>query len=346
MDQPVNESSLPGPEILDEIDAHMYKIAIFRAALQLQVWAKVAAGEDTPERIAASQHWDLRGARMLLDDLCAMRLLAKEESQYRLVPEADRYLLPEKPTYMGRYLLADFGWEGNGQLADAIRTGKRPIGYSATASEAVDTWIGVYSQSWAAPETYLGRCDEIWREVGIEAHDGLRVLDVACGPAPRSLSLAHAHRGVHVTLLDWEGVLAKANNVASGLGIEDQVESLTGDMWSTPFGVEQFHVVYLGNITHFLSPDENTRLFRKAYGALGEGGAVVVNAVRREHPSPMAPALWFYATSRGGAPYDFAEYKSMLQLAGFVDVVEAGSQPIKATKGPHSAHEIGGGATR
>lgn len=334
---PLTDPQPPAPEILDEIDAHMYKTAIFRAAVELQVWAKVAAGCSTADRMAAQEHWDPMGTRMLLDDLCALRLLSREGAEYRLVPEAEWYLLPDKPTYMGGYLQADFGWEGHGQLAQAIRAGERPIGYSATSPGIASTWIGIYAGTWGAPDAYLSRCDQMWKQLGIEARQGLCVLDVACGPAPRSLALARAHSGVRVTLIDWKEVLDKAVEVASKLGVAAQLECLAGDMWTTSFGIECFDLVHLGSITHFLSPEENTRLFTKAYESLSQGGTLVINAVRREYPSAMAPGLWFFATSKGGAPYDFAEYSEMLRAACFAEIIDVAAQPIKAIKGLRSA---------
>jgi hypothetical protein len=325
---------MPAPEILDQMDANIYQVAIFRAALELQVWAKVAAGEDTVDRMAASQHWDPLGTRGLLDDLCAIKLLAKQGDRYRLLPEAEYYLLPDRPTYMGRYLLYDFGWEGNGQLAEAIRTGKRPIRYGATTTEAIESWIGVYSRSWAAPETYLERCDAMWQQLGIQARDGLHALDVACGPAPKSLALARAHPGVRVTLLDWEQILTIANKVVADLDVEGQVTLLPGDLWSVPYGSYQYDLVYLGNITHFFSPEQNSRLFRKVHEALVQGGTLVINAIRREYPDPSGPGLWIYAVSEGGAPYDFPEYKDMLERDGYADIVDVSTQTIRATKRP------------
>ncbi len=325
-------STLPAPEILDQMDADIYKVAIFRAALELQVWAKIAAGQDTAEALAASQQWDPVGTRMLLDDLAAFRLLERRGLRYGLVPEAESYLLPDQPTYMGNFLISDLHWEGDGQLAEAIRSGKRPIGYRATTGEAIDTWVGAYARSWAAPESYLARCDTMWQQLGIRPQEGLRVLDVACGPAPRSFALARAHPGVHITLVDWERILQVASEVAANLGIASQVTARPGDLWSTPYGSNQFDVAYLGNITHFFSAQENTRLFQRVLGALVEGGILVVNALRREYPDPMGPALWFYAVSEGGAPYDFMEYKGMLERAGYTDIEDVSNQPIRALK--------------
>lgn len=333
MDVEMNRpAAIPAPEILWQLNGYMYEVGVFRAALELEVWAKVAAGQDSADQLAAAEHWDPRGTRMLLDDLCTLKLLAREGDRYRLVPEAEHYLLPDKPAYMGRMLLQTFRWEGHGQLAEAIRTGKRPIGYSATGTESIDIWIGDYSENWASPERYLEQCDTMWHDSGIQARDGLRILDLACGPAPRSLALARASPGVRVTLVDFERILQVALRVAADLGVDNQVTSLSGDLASVAYGHNRYDVAYLGDVTHFFSPEQNIHVFRKAHDALVDGGILVVNAFRREYPDPLNPALRFYAISMGGDVYGFQEYKDMLQHAGYTDIVDVSTRPIKATK--------------
>jgi hypothetical protein len=62
MDRQKNQSpALPAPDILDRIDVHLVEVAILRVALGLQVWAKVASGETTADRIASSHQWDPLG---------------------------------------------------------------------------------------------------------------------------------------------------------------------------------------------------------------------------------------------------------------------------------------------
>ena len=337
MDMEANRSSpIPMPEILRQLDAHICEAAIFRAALELEVWAKVAAGEDSADRLSAAEHWDPLGTRLLLDDLCSLKLLVKEGDRYRLVPEAEHYLLPDKPTYKGRSFLKYFGWEGNGRLAEAIRTGKRPINYSATTTNSIDIWISAYSRSWTAPETYLKDCDVMWQALGIHGHDGLRILDLACGPAPKSLALALANPGVRVTLLDWERILQVARKVTADLGVDNQVASLSGDLTRAAYGRNRYDLAFLGDVTHFFSPRQNIRIFRKAYDALVDGGILVVNATRGEYLDPTEHGSWYYAISEGGA-YNFEEYKDMLEHAGYTDIVDTNIvdlriQPIKATK--------------
>jgi SAM-dependent methyltransferase len=323
---------IPKAEVTDHLNVEMYMGHIFRAALELQLWAKVAAGEDTAEKMAAKEGWDPNGTRMLLNDICSLKLLVKQDNRYYLTPEAEYYLLPDKPTYTGQMLLSEFNWEGNGQLAEAIRTGKRPIHYKAMTAEVAAIWPAVYVSNWTAPESYLQRSDALWQTIGIQACDGLRVLDLACGPAPRSFALARQRLGVRVTLLDWEPILKIALKLATALGVEKQVTTLAADLWSADYGSHHFDVAYMGNITHFFGFEENIRLFRKVYDALVSEGVIVVNAVRREYPDPMAPELWFYAVSEDGAAYDFADYKDMLERAGYRDIEDVSTQPIKATK--------------
>jgi len=176
----------------------------------------------------------------------------------------------------------------------------------------------------------------MWQALGIHGRDGLRVLDLACGPAPKSLDLALADPGVRITLVDWERILQVARKVAADLGVGDQVTSISGDLTRVAYGGSQHDVAFLGDVTHFFSPQQNIRIFRKVYDALVDGGILVVNATRGEYLDPTEHGLWYYAVSAGGA-YNFEEYRDMLEHAGFTDILDTNIvdlriQPIKATK--------------
>lgn len=328
------QREIPAPQTIDELNEWGYKAAIFRAALDIEVWEKIAAGEDTSERLATKEGWDPIGTRMMLDALCSLRLLEKHDDSYSLMPEAEHYLLPDKPTYRGNFALTELMWEGNGQLADAIRNGKRPIYRNFTLGAMADHWVADYAGSRVSPERNVEQFDALWQALDISLLDGLRILDVACGPGRKSLSLARQHPNVHVTLLDWPQMLQVAKEVAIALGVERQVTPIAGDLWSEDYGSNQYDIVWLGNITHFFSPEDNARLLRKCHDALTRGGVVVINSmVRRDGESSLLwIALWLYATSPCGDAYSFHDYKEMLDGAGFVNIQNVSSQLIKATR--------------
>jgi cyclopropane fatty-acyl-phospholipid synthase-like methyltransferase len=324
---------IPKSEIIDQTIEWIYSIGAMRAALELQIWEKIADGEDTVEKMASHEGWDPIGTRVLLNMICTLKLLSREGERFSLVPESAYYLLPGKPTYKGGLPQNEFNWEGNGKLAESIRSGKRPIHYDATKSDVINLWIADYSRRWVYPENYFESDINIWESLDIQARNGLKVLDVACGPAPISMALARKHTGVQLTWLDWEGVLQTALKVAAKLEIVNQVVTLGGNLWSVDFGISSFDVVYLGNVTHFFSPEENTRLFQKVEKALVSGGTIVVHSVARRDKEGMASAaLWLYAATNSGGAYDFNEYKTMLESASFTNVEDINLGPIKAVK--------------
>jgi SAM-dependent methyltransferase len=328
----IKKRKFPEPKIIDKLHEYIYKTGIFRAGLEMNIWDKVAKGWDTAEKIAANENWDPPGTRILLDDLCSLKLLIKRNNRYHLVKEAKCFLLSDKPTYEGKFLINEFHWEGDGLLAETIRTGKRPIHYNAIKDEMIDVWIEMYVSRLTDVDNYLKISSQLWKELAIQPHSGMRVLDVACGPAPLTLALARQNSGVLVTLVDWERILITALNFACKLGVEKQVTIKKGDLWITDFGQNQFDLAFLGNITHFFSPEENIRLFEKTYEALNPAGVIAIDAIRHEYPLPSDPELWYYALSRGGAAYDFEQYRNMLERAGFTSVQDVAKQPIRAIK--------------
>ena len=70
--------AVPALKILNHITAHIYEVGIFRAALELGVWEKVAAGEDSAEVLASAHHWHPLATRLMLNDLCSLSLLKQE----------------------------------------------------------------------------------------------------------------------------------------------------------------------------------------------------------------------------------------------------------------------------
>ena len=163
MESQVNlNQEIPNSEIIDQTIEWIYRIGAMHAALELRLWEKIASGEDTVEKIAVQEGWDPNGTRVLLDAICALKLLTKEGDRYSLVPESEYYLLPGKPTYKGSLLLNEISWEGNGKLAESIRSGKRPIHYNATTAEVVNIWIADYSRNWVYPESFLETAQKLW----------------------------------------------------------------------------------------------------------------------------------------------------------------------------------------
>lgn len=311
----------------------VWKAAIFKAGVELRVWEHVAAGRCTSEQIARHAGWDGTETRKLLDALCGMQLLRKQAGAYALVPLAEHYLLPERPSYVGDIILALLGWSAHDQLAEVVRTGRRPRDLTGDDMDAL--WAGFFTPAGPIAPSSLEARLRLWSSVGIQATESLQVLDVACGSALTTLAFARQHPGVHITLIDRPHTLAAARQVAELLGVATQVTAWPGDLRTIAYGEQQFDVVYFGNIMSYFSMEELAAIFRKTRLALKAGGVVVLNtdipdAERCQKEDALVFGMEISLLSAGGDAYTLAEYRSVLEQTGFTDVTQVGDTLIRA----------------
>jgi len=315
----------------------LLKLPILRAGIELQVWAKIASGCHTASEIASAIVADPDGLRRLLDALVVMKLLEKESLAYSLPDWTEHYLLPGKQTYLGDFILEWLAWERHGQLAESIRTGKRPIIPDVTQAESVSHFIPFYAIRAMSPRRHIKRYDGYWQSLQVEPREGLQVLDLACGVGIATHALAIQHPGVCVTFQDWPAMLKMAMEVARKLGDEPQITTLPGDMCAVEFGQEKFDIARLGFVTYFFGPDELAKLFQRVLAALKPSGILIVDAPLSdeghcENEDAVVDGPWLYAVSAKGGVYSFLDYKGFLEKAGFDSIIQVNENLIKAIR--------------
>jgi len=323
--------------LLGTVADPLLKLPILRAGIELKVWAKISEGNQTASEIASAIGADPGGMRRLLDALTMMKLLEKDASFYRLPDWAEYYLLPNKPTYFGDFVLEWLAWEGHGKLADAIRTGKHPILPDVTHPESVKHFIPFYAYHVLAPQRSIHRYDGYWQALQVEPRPGLKVLDLACGAGIASLALAIQHPGISVMLQDWPAMLEIAQQVARKLGVEQQIRMLPGEMLTVDYGEDKFDIVRLGFITYFFGAEDLVKLFCHVYTALSPGGMLVIETPLSdeghcENEDAVVDGPWLYAVSAKGDVYTFFDYKGFLEQAGFKSVTQVKEDLIMAVR--------------
>ena len=128
-----------------------------------------------------------------------------------------------------------------------------------------------------------------------------------------------------MTALDRPMVLSYTKQIAETMGLSAQVTFLAGEMLNLDLRPESFDLVLVGNITGYLSTEQNVGLFRKAYEALVPNGRIVVSApiADEDHKGPSdvpLTAVEMLLFSPEGDTYTFAEYRGMLETVGFSEV--------------------------
>jgi SAM-dependent methyltransferase len=317
---------IPNRDVLDDISFGLSKAAILKAAIELEIFTRIAEGHRTVPALARLGGLTERGTRLLLDALCFIGMLSKQRTEYGLSPTAEAFLVKGKPAYFGDGTLGDFAWDTRGQLSKIVRTGKA-VQPTAFGDAFEPIWAGLAASALVDWQKQAEGAGAQWDKLGITAENakGLRVLDVACGAGILSFALAKRHPSVRVTALDRAMVLPYTKQTAEAMGVAAQVTTVAGDALNLEVRAGAFDLVLFGNVTSYASPEQNVGMFRKAYEALTKEGRIIIAApsADEDHKGPgevpMA-GIELLLFSLDGDIYTFAEYRGMLEAVGFSEV--------------------------
>ncbi len=126
MGKPI-EAQMPSPELFfDTVNAYQ-RTAALKAAIELDIFTAIAAGEDTPQALAARCGAAVRGARTLCDYLVVLGFLTKEGGRYGLTDDSAVFLSRASSAYLGgaiKFLLSPMLTDAFTDLAAGIAFAK------------------------------------------------------------------------------------------------------------------------------------------------------------------------------------------------------------------------------
>lgn len=316
----------PNRDVLDDLAFGLIKATVLKSAIELEVFTRIAEGHHTVPALARVIGTNERGIRVLLDALCFIGLLGKQHTEYRLSPTAEAFLVKGKPSYYGDAALGDFAWDARGQLSRILRTGK-PILPSAYSDSFEVVRAGFAASTLVDYQKQVDSLNTLWDKVNVPVDSAkpFRVLDVMCGSGVFGLSFARRNANARVTALDRPMVLAYARRIADALGVLPQVTFVNGDPLSLELRPESFDLAVMGNLPGYLSPEQNIGVFRHVFEALVPDGRIVISAPVSDddHKGPgevPLSGIEMLLFSPEGDVYGLAEYRGMLEAAGFSEV--------------------------
>jgi len=257
--------------------------------------------------IARAISADPRATEVLLDAVTAVGLLKKSGGKYRNTEMAKKFLVRDSPLYQGDMLRhADSLWKSWSGLDEVVKTGLpnrsggRDYGsfIRAMHNNAVFRVKGVVS--------------------AIDLKGVRRALDLGGGPGTYSMELAA--KKIDVTLFDLPEAIAIAKEIVIKRGIND-INFAAGDFHRDDIG-SGFDLVFISQIVHSLSIEENLALFEKSHEALGPKGRIVIHDFLleedRAHPVPAALfSVNMLVNTAAGRSYTIQEMRGWLAKTGF-----------------------------
>ena len=314
----------PTPERLMQFVFGFAPPMIIETALRLDVFEALENGSKTVDELAMESGAAERGLRIVLNALVGLELLTKDDQgRYALTAESAAFLVKGNPTFQGAFFLLTgepmfAGWR---HLHEIVRRG-RPAHHINQEGEGVPFFLRFVEDIFSIHYPAAARLAEALAIS--DAGAPLSVLDLAAGSGVWSIALAERSPQVHVTAIDWEGMLAVTRKVTARQNVADRYRFIGGDLHEADFG-SGYAIATLGHIIHSEGEQRSRQLLRKTFDALAPGGTIaiaeiLVNADRR---GPL-PALIFAANmlvnSDEGNTFSLEEISAWLRDAGFEDI--------------------------
>lgn len=328
------------PERIQQIAWAYAPPLILEAAIRHRVFDVLDGGAKTIAEIAHETGASERGLAAIMNALVGLEFLAKShDGRYSLTPESEAFLVSTKPSFMGGIIK-----HGSEQLIpkwmhlnEVVATG-HPAAAVNQQGEGADFFQqfvnDIFPLSYPAAQA-LAR----YLDCNVEGRL-IRVLDLAAGSGVWGIAQAQCSDGVHVTAVDWSGVLPVTRATVGKFRLSERFTFVEGDLEHADFGADH-DVAILGHILHSEGRERSRALLSKTFKALRSGGTIAIAEflVNAERTGPLGGLLFavnMLVNTETGDTYSFEEISEWLAEAGFVNprTLEApGPSPlILATK--------------
>lgn len=310
---------IPTP-LLETFEAMAMARAIMAGA-SLGIFDALAEQPADADGLARRLRLDPQGTDILLVALHALGYVELRGGHYRNSSAVEKFVLARSPQTLRAYV-ADFNrdmWDEFSRLEDAIRTGETS---------------GLHDRPPDDPywERYMRGLFDLTRLSGddvarmIPVRNPKRMLDLAGGHGGYAIAMCRRHGDLTVTIVELEGAARIGREIVREQGMEDRIDFLVGDMFTTPLG-NGYDVATAFQILHHFDEDVNVELLTRAREALRDGGTIAV--LEQERPPAgergtsigALTGLLFYATSRART-YTAEEISTFIEAAGFNRVRE------------------------
>lgn len=306
------------PGDLLRVSNSYWEACTLHAGVKLGVFSLLSERALTAGQVARKAQTSERGTRLLLDALCAMELLGKNNGRYRNTEQSQRYLVQSSADYVGYMILhhqqLSSSWTA---LADAVTRGQ-PVGSSGSKSNA--QWreaflMGMYTQARL-------QAPQIVRKIDLK--DRARLLDIGGGPGTYAIAFCQSNPQLHAVVLDLPGTRPFAEQIIKNAGLEDRIHFQPGDYKHDNIA-GGFDVIWISHILHAEGPQACRALIQKAAGALDPGGLLLVHDffLNETMDGPLFPALFALNMLLGtelGQSYSERQVINMLENAGIADI--------------------------
>jgi predicted O-methyltransferase YrrM len=311
-------SRISSPDEIQQMAASFKESRILLSALELDLFTILGREKLTSDEVAIILDTDTRATDRMLNALCALGLIRKENKRFSNTEVTARYLVKGEKDYMSGLMHTVHLWKSWSTMTDAVKKGGKVTDKSLKEEDPRWTTAFIEAMHYRAVKTSA----EITARLDLAGVS--RVLDVGGGSGAYAMGFVNARPDINVTVFDLPDVVPLARKYIEESGMGDRIEAIEGDYHIDEFG-NGFDLVFLSAVIHSNSPEQNRSLIEKGAKALNQGGQIVIVdfIMDEDRCGPFFSAIFalnMIVNTKSGDTYTESEVRSWLMQAGFSDI--------------------------
>ena len=201
-----------------QMSGSYWSTCTLHAGVKMDIFSPLYQAAMTAGNLARHLHVDPRGLEMLLNALCAMELLLKEDETYRCTEFSATYLARQSPQYMG-YIVMHHHYlvEGWSKLDQAVQNGtpvRRSSSHETEGRERESFLMGMFNlASQLAPKL----------AEQLDFTEKKRLLDLAGGPGTYAIHFCKKYPRLEAVVVDLPTTRPFAEATIACFGLSDRI---------------------------------------------------------------------------------------------------------------------------
>jgi 2-polyprenyl-3-methyl-5-hydroxy-6-metoxy-1,4-benzoquinol methylase len=289
------------------------------AGVRLNIFDTIGHDAVTSTKLAQSLSLNEESLTLLLNVLTGAGYLNVDNDYYRLSDISKNLLLRNSPDNICVNVeYAYLRWKMIDQLENVIQTGKG-IDLHQSFLNDPDSW-NTYQRSMFGFARTIAK--QIAPLVPVMPN-AKKLLDIGGSHGLMGAEICKLHPPMTSTVFDLLDAIAQAQKIGESEGLDAYVSYQAGDALADELG-SNYDVVFVGNLMHHFSEEQNRLLIQKITKALSPNGTLAIYDEGHKKSTSFpdvfeaATSLMFHINSSGKC-YLPEEYISWLKSAGFVD---------------------------
>lgn len=243
---------------------------ILLSAIDLELFTIVGNHALSAGQIAAKAGTNERATDRLLNALCNLGFLSKENGLFMNAPDSLKYLVRTSPEYMGGLAHMSgmfYKWSG---MTEAVKAGKsvEMAGSGQRGVLNLEAFIG--AMHYRAKDTALQLVK------GIPLDNVRNLLDVGGGSGVFSMAFCELNPNIYATVVDLPAVIPITRRYITDSKYSERIISLPLNYLTEPVP-GRWDIIFLSAIVHMHSNETNAMLMKTFAGNLNPGGSIVIH---------------------------------------------------------------------